>query len=270
MDKDLNNEESVATQDLNKADVVNQQDLNKAGSVDQQNQEEKLADGTDPNKAVKYSELKKATDAKNESDARATDAEEKAAYAQRQLELMQQQALVNANPPQQPKSSMEQAMIDCGVVEDDLYGAAQVQVMNRKDQIDAARVQQQQANFSIQQFVLQHPDISQVVGSVNPVTGQITSMSPELMSLLTKKPHYAGGNLPILYDAVIQERELSKFEKEQVVLNEHQARTGVDSQALPMGGSAAGGGTGGDVQQKMMTREQVLDIERKLANGETV
>jgi len=262
MAKDLNKEESVATQDLKDADTVNQQDLT-ADTVNQQNQDKTLADGTSKNKSVPYAELEKATKAKNE-------AEEQAAYAQRQLELMQQQTLVNANPPQQPKSSMEQALIDCGVTADELYdGETQVKVMNRKDQIDNARFQQQQHNFSLQQFIVQHPDINQVVGSVNPATGQIMTISPELMALLAKKPHYAGATLQIAYDAVIQERALNKFAEKQAALKEHQDRQDIDNKTLPLGGSAAGGSGAGESQNsKLMTQEQVDTIRAKINSGE--
>ncbi len=272
---DLNSAGTVDQQDLKNADVVNQQDLNNdAGSVDQQNQDAKLADGTDADKTVKYSDLKKATDAKNEAEEARKAAEEQAAYSQRQLELMQQQQLVNANPPQRPLSSMEQALADCGVTTDDLYdGANLVKVQNRKDEIDHARLQQQQANFTNQQFIIQHPDINQVVGSVNPTTGQIMSVSPELIALLSKKPHLAGAcvTAEIAYDLVMQERELNKFTKTQASTEEHKNRQEIDNVSQPLGGSAAGGSGAGEINgQRMMTREQVLETERKLEAGEIV
>lgn len=271
---DLNKVGAVAQQDLNKADVVNQQDLDNAGVVDQQKQDDKLADGTDANKDVKYSDLKKATDRANtEAEARKA-AEEQAAYAQRQLELMQQQAVVQANAPQQPLSPMEQALVDCGLTADELYvGENYVKVINRKDQILNANQQQQQIVNANQQFIAQHPDVSQVVGSVNPMTGQIMTCSPELMAILAKKQYLAGActTVQATYDIVLQERKLAEFEKAQASNQEHQNRQEVDSNTLPMGGSAAGGGGTGDPNnQSLMTREQVLAIREKMANGEEI
>lgn len=267
---DLNNAGTVDQQDLNNADLVNQQDLNNdAGSVDQQKQDEKLADGTDANKDVKYSDLKKATERATTAEEARKVAEEQAAYAQRQLELAEQQRLINANP-QQVKSEAEQALEDLGLTSEDLYGENQLKFIERKDQITNSRLQQQQGIRLVQQFVSSHPDINQIVGSVNPATGQIVSPNAEVLALVTKKPYLAGATLEMIYDAVVQERRIAEFEKSQAALKEHRARTGVDNDTLPLGGSAAGGGAAGDVQQNLMTREQTAEIERKLANGEIV
>lgn len=193
------------------------------------------------------------------------EAEEQAAYAQRQLELNQQQAVVSAN---QPKTSAEQALADLGITADDLYGENQLRFIERKDQIDKAQTQQQQAMFSVHQFITQHPDINEVVGSVNPATGLITAPSSELSALVAKKRYLTGATLEMLYESVVQERKLLEFEKSQTVLKEHQKRQGVDNDTLPLGASAAGGVAGGDVQQKLMSRDEVLETERKLTAGE--
>ncbi len=267
MAKDLNSGQSVATQDLKDADVVNQQDLKDAGSVDQQNQDDKLADGTDPNKPVPYSRLKEATDAKNEAEESKKAAEEMATHAQRQLELMQQQQIAQANPPQAPKTSMDQALADCNVAAEDMFGEAMTRVLARKDQIDAAKAQQQQAVSSIQQFIVSHPDLNEVVGSVNPTTGQLVTASAKVYALVAKKPHLAGASLPTLYDAVVQEDKIAEFEKAAAVDKEHQTR--IDNETLPMSGSAAGGSGGsGDVQQQMMSREEQIEARRKVQSGE--
>ena len=270
MAKDLNNEQSVATQDLKDVDVVNQQDLNSAGSVDQQNQDEKLADGTDSNKPVPYSRLKEATDAKNEAEESKKVAEEQAAHAQRQLELIQQQQVANANPVQAPKSSMDQALAECGITADEMYGAEIPRVMQRKDEIDRANLTQQQAVLGVQQFMINHPDINQVVGSVNPATGQIVAPSAEVMALVAKKPYLRQSTTEAIYDAVIESRELAEFKKTQAANEEHLNRQGLDNDLQPLGGSAAGGGGGGDVNQPMMSREQQQEIRRKVEAGETV
>jgi hypothetical protein len=271
-ENDLNTDQPVTDPDLNSAGAVNQQDL-QAQSVDEQNQNV-LADGSDPNKPVPYAKLKTAIEAKNvEADAR-KQAEEKAAYAQRQLELMQAQMTGQQNAPQQnaPRTSMEQAMQDCGATADDLYGEVIVKVMARKDVIDRAMSQQQNVAFANQQFVSTHSDVLQVVGSVNPSTGQVMTPSPELAAIILQKPHLAGActSVQAMYDIVMQERKLSELEKNHAALQQHQTRQGVDTATQPLGGSAAGGGGSGEQTQgqDLMTRAQVDDIERRLAAGE--
>ncbi len=269
---DLNNAGAVDQQDLNKADSVNQQDLNNDGSVDQQEQDGKLADGTDENKTVKYADLKKATDRVAEESKARKAAEEQAAYAQRMLELLQ------ANQPQQTQqqagSTYEQAMIDLGITTDDLYdGANIVKVQNRKAVLDTALQQQQSAFTATKQFVASHSDFTQVVGSVNPTTGFIVAWSQEALSLQQKKPWLAGAfqSAQGAYEAVMQERKLTELETKAAVNQEHLNRQDIDNASLPLGASAAGGGGAGDPQnQRMMTREEVIETERKLANGEEV
>lgn len=270
MAKDLNKEQSVATQDLKDADTVNQQDLT-AGAVNQQNQDDTLADGTDKDKTVKYSEMKKAIDAKNEAEEAKKIAEEQAAHAQRQIEILEQQRLIQANPAQQPKSSMEQALADCNVAAEDMYGEVIPRVMARKDEIDCANQQQQQVAMGVQQFVINHSDINQVVGSVNPSTGQIISPNAEVLALVAKKPYLAGATLEAIYDAVIDARKLSEFEKDQAVNKEHLERQNIDTETQPLGGSAAGSGVGaGDVQQTWLSREKQEEIRKKVESGEAV
>lgn len=264
---DLNNAQVVVEQDLKKADAVNQQDLTAQAVTEQ---DDKLANGTSKSKTIKYSEFEKANRAKQEAEEAKKAAEEQAAHAQRQLELMQQQnALVNPSP-EKPKTPAEQALSEMGITADELYGDALITFQNRKDQIVAQQAQQQQGLAMAQQFIVNHSDINEVVGNVNPATGQIVSPNAELLALLAKKPHLATASLETLYESVMDSRKISEYEKNQAALNEHQARQGIDNETAPLGGSAAGGGAGGDVQQPMMTREQVLEVERKLAAGEAV
>lgn len=263
MAKDVNNTQVVAEEDVNSGQVVTDQGVTEQVAV-AQNQDD-LTDGTDPNKSVPYSRLKEATDAKNEAEESKKAAEEQAAHAQRQLELIQQQQLAQANPPQAPKSSMDQALADCGVTAEEMYGEAIPRVMARKDQIDAANAQQQQGLASVRQFAVNHPDITEVVGSVN-LNGQITAPNAEVLALLQKKPYLAGASLEAIYDSVIQDRKISEFEKAAAVDEEHQTR--IDNETQPLGGSAAGGSGSGDIQQKMMSRTEVLETEAKLENGE--
>ncbi len=260
-ENDLNNTQVVTEQeDLNKADSVDQQDLN-SDSVNQEQQDGKLADGTDANKTVKYSELKKATD-------RAKVAEDQASYAQRQLELLQVSATAR---PEQAGSTFEQALSDLGFTADDYYGENIIKVQNRKSQLDAAAQQQQMSTSANMQFVNSHPDFAQVVGSVNPATGQIISLSQEALILLQKKPYLANASYQAAYDEVLQARKFAEFESKATVNQEHLNRQGADNVSQPLGGSAAGGGGASDPNnQQMMTRDQQLEIRRKVANGEEI
>ncbi len=267
-EEDLNKAQAVTEQDLNKADPVNQQDLNKDGLVGQKEQDDTLADGTDPNKQVPYSKLKEAADGRKA-------AEEQAANTQRQLEILQanMQGQQQATQPKQVNSTYEQAMLDLGLTADDLYGENMIKVQNRKAELDTALQQFQTAHTANQQFITSHPDFTEVVGSVNPTTGQIMSWSKEASALLQKKPYLAGvvNTAQGAYQAILDERKLVEFEKNAAVNQEHLNRQNLDNASQPLGGSAAGSGGAGDPNnQPMMSREQVQEIERKLVAGEII
>lgn len=262
-EEDLNKDQSVTDSDLNNAGSVDQQDL-QAQSVTEGTQEV-LADGTSKDKTVKYSELEKAVK-------RATTAEEARMQAERTLELMQahQQGRQAAAPQNAPKNSMEQAMLEHNVTADELYGDVMVKVIARKDEIDKAASQQQAAALSNLQFISTHPDIGQVVGSVNPATGQLMTASPELMSIVTNNPHLAGacGTVSGAYNVVMQSRRLAELEKNDEANKAHQTRQGVDNATLPLGASAAGGGGSGEPQQQgLLSREQVDQIDADIKAG---
>lgn len=264
---DLNNAQAVTEQDLNSAGSVAQQDLTDQ-SVNDQTQDGKLADGTDENKTVPYAKLKEAADARKI-------AEEATAHAQRELELlqanMQGQQQATQQQTQQPGSTFEQAMQQLGLTDDDLFGENVRKVNILAGQLDAANSQVQNTVNANMQFVNTHPDFSQVVGSVNPSTGQVMSLSQEAMAILQKKPYLANASYEAVYSEVIQARQFKEFETVAAAEKEHLVRAGVDADTLPLGGSAAGGGTGGDNQtQQMMSREAQQEILRKLANNEAV
>ncbi len=263
--KDLNTDQLVADPDLNNADAVDQQGLTDQ-VADGQGQDGKLADGTSKDKTVKYEDMKKATD-------RATAAEEKAAHAERTLELYQANVAGQQQGQQQEvaKTTLDQAMLNCGVTADDMFGEAQVRVFNEKSRLDGIQSQSQQTMNADIQFIASHPDITQVVGSVNPATGQLISMSPEAVTLLQKKPHLAGVSLQVAYNEIIQERKFKEYESKTTVNQEHLNRQNADNSSQPLGGSAAGGGGAGDpASQQMMTREQQNDIRRRAEAGEEI
>ena len=110
-------------------------------------------------------------------------AEENAAYAQRQLEIIQANQQTQQQT-QQAQTTLDQAMINCGVVADDMFGEAQVRVLNEKSRLDGILMQQVQGQNANLQFINSHSDFSQVVGSVNLATGQIIAWSNEALTLL--------------------------------------------------------------------------------------
>lgn len=268
--QDLNSGGSVATQDLKDAGTVNQQDLNQSVTGEQ---DEILADGSKKSdKTVKYEEFEKANAAKKEAEEARVVAEQKLAQA---VQLQQQTTLQQqAGQAPQPSSTYELAMQQLGLTADDLYdGNNQLKVQKLKAELDTA-LQQQQATFATnQQFMASHPDFTQVVGNVDPATGRITAWSSEALLLQQKKPHLAASfqSAQGAYELVMAERRLAELEKNDAANKEHLQRQGVDTNIAPLGGSAAGGGGAGDPHgQQVLTREQLLEIRRKVANGEQV
>lgn len=258
-DNDLNNDQSVTDQGL-QADPANQQDLNTADSVDQQSQET-LADGDNKaEKTVKYSEFEKANN-------RAKAAEEQTAHAQRTMELMQQNAVAPSQTT--PMTAGQQALKDLNLTEDELYGPNVVAYTDRKDQILAAQNQQSNALNATRQFAMAHPDINEVVGSVNPSTGQITQVSSELLAILNTKPYLreACTTLENAYQIVMDNRPTKAEPTPEEIQAEAQRK--VDLATAPLGGSAAGGSGGGGTHQGqgLLSREQVRQTELDIAAG---
>jgi len=264
MTEDLNTVQSVTEPDL-EAEVVVQPDLNTdADSVDQQNQDV-LADGTTPDKTVKYSELQKQVEARKA-------AEEQAAFAQRQLELMaQQQQFHQAQQPAARLTNEEQALQDLNLSADDLYGSNIVEYTKRLNQINYAQYQQSQEVAATQQFIASHPDVGQAVGSINPATGQLVNVSPELAAILTKKPYLIGAcnTLSNAYQVVLDERRLANVDTQTTEQKAANIQRKVDVATAPLGGSAAGGGGGNGSSQgtAMLSREQVAQIDADIAAG---
>ena len=265
--KDLNNSQSVAGSDLNNTQSVAVQDLTQPVTG---TQDEILKDGSKKSeKTVKYEEFEK-------SNTRAKVAEEALLVERQKLAQAIQLQQQTAQTPQvaqvpQPNSTYELAMQQLGLGDEDLYGENIRKVNVRTAELDAT-VQQQQNIFSAnQQFIASHPDFTQVVGSVNHATGQVVSMSQEALILLQKKPYLANASYQSVYDEIQASRKFVELEKVAAASKEHLARQGVNTETDPLGGSAAGGGGAGDTNnQQMMTREQVLDIRKRQANGEQV
>ncbi len=269
MAKDVNNTQVVTEQDVNNTQVVTEQGV-KEQPANAQTQDGNLADGTDSNKPVPYSRFKEEADAKKAAEEAQIAAEELAATAQRQLELVQMQKLADANPVQ-PKTSAEQALANLGLTADGLFGEDIVRFTAEKDRIDAVNAQQQQAVQGVQQFVINHSDINDVVGSVNPANGQIVAPNAEVLALVAKKPYLRQSTTEAIYDAVLNARKLAEFEKVAAVAKEHLDRQDIDTETQPLGGSAAGAGAAGDVQhQAWLSREQQQEIRRKVEAGEAL
>lgn len=265
---DLNTEQSVTAPDLKDAGSVAQQDLTDQSVTDQNQDVETLADGTKTDKTIKYSEFEKVNKKNKEL-------EERIMLSERDRDLlqanMQGQQQATQQTQQQPASTYEQAMQELDLTVDDLYGENILKVNARKDQLDAAKNQYNQTITANQTFVNSHSDFSQVVGSVNPATGAIPMPSKEAAAILQKKPYLANASYEAVYNEIIQERQFTEFQNIAAAEKEHLIRAGVEAGTLPLGGSAAGGGTGGDNQTpQMLSREAQQEILRKLANGETV
>ena len=255
---DLNTDQVVTDPDLNSADVVDQQGLADQVADDQ------LADGTTKDKTVKYEELEKAVQGRKA-------AEEQAAYAQRQLDLMQQNAQANQQSPVQaiPTDPMEIALKEMGLEPDDLYGENILKVQKRAKQIENVQSQQMHIATSTQQFAASNPDLNEVVGSVNLATGQIVAPSAELLALVAQKPYLANASTPDIYKAMLHERQFIEMTKKTEVSQEFLNRQKADTATQPLAGSAAGGGgSGSQGSQKLLTREQYAENERKIAAGE--
>lgn len=257
--KDLNTSQSVADSDLTASGQG--EDLNASG------QGETLADGDDKDKkVVKYVEFEKTNKAK-------------IAAEQEVVNLTQQMQILSANQQQQTapvqtqtQTIYDQARVDCGLQDEEYMTETQRgQVIQRTIEIQNAAQQQQQQAVSNQRFVQEHADYGEVVGKQ---IGNNFQMSPELLKIITEKPHLANAiyaSNESAYKIVMEERELAKLQKTAASNQEHLARQGIDDNTNPLGGSAAGGGGAGDPSnQQIMSREQVLEIRQKLANDEQV
>lgn len=258
---DLNTNQSVTDSDLNNAQPVTEPDLNAPG----QGEGELLADGSDKNKKVPYSEMEKAIN------------ERKA--AEEQLELLRSQmALINANQqqqpqqqPQQPVSVYEQAKADLGLTGEEYIDEAQRgKIYARINEITQLQNQQTAAAFSNQQFEASHPDFGNVVGLRNPSNGQIQPTA-EIRKILTEKPHLipaAYASSQGAYEIVIQQRKLDELQKQNTAQEEHLKQQGIDTKLAPVSGAAATGGALSAKTAGAITAEQQAENERKVAAGE--
>lgn len=263
MENDVNNAQVVTEEGVNSGQVADDQGVTESTT---QNAEETAQN---QEQAVPYDRFKEVNEQKKL-------AEEQVMQAQRDNDILrgQMQGMTQQAQPVQPKSTYEQAMADCGVTVDDLYdGNNMVKVQNRKSELDAQNMQLQQNVMADRQFMMSHPDYNEVVGSVNPTTGQLMTASRELQDLLSKKPYLAGActSAQGAYEIVIRERQIAKLQETQQASQEHLNRQNVDNATQPMGASAAGGGTtSASIQGGMMSREKVEEIEQKLARGERI
>lgn len=256
---DLNTNQSVAGSGLTDQPATGQ-DLNQLVT-------EKLADGDDKDtKTVKYTEFEKANKAK-------VAAEEETRLMREHMAIMTaNQQPVTPVQTQQPLTVYDQARNDLGLGDEEYMTEDQRgQVIQRTIEIQNATVNQQRQAQVNQQFIQSHPDYGEVVGRQ---MGNNFQLSPELLKIITDKPHLANAaysNSQSAYQVVMDERKLAELEKSAITNQEHLERQGIDNETGPLGGSAAGGGAAGDPNnQQMMSREQVKEIRRKLANDEAI
>jgi hypothetical protein len=182
----------------------------------------------------------------------------------------QQQTVQPTQVASPPVTVYDQARTDLGLGEEEYLTESQRgQVIQRTIEIQNAAQQEQARVVSNQQFIQTHADYGEVVGRQ---LGNNFQLAPELLKILTEKPHLANAaysNAQSAYQIVMDERKLKELEKTATANQEHLARQGVDNETDPLGGSAAGGGGSGDPNnRKIMSREQVLEIRAKLDNDE--
>ena len=256
--KDLNTNQSVADSGL-KEQPATAQDLTNQSVTDEQ--AKTLADGTASDKPVSYDEFKKANDAKNA-------AEEQTRLLQGQMQILQ----ANQQPVQQvqPKTTLDQAMVELGVTADELYGESMINVMNRKAELDTLQSHQNNSHYANQQFESTHQDFTSVVGLRNPVTG-VVQPSAEILKILTEKPYLtttAHASSQGAYEIVMQERELAKLKEQNNVNQEHLKQQGIDNKTSVVSGAAAGGGAISNKTTGAITVEQQLENERLVELGQ--
>ena len=110
------------------------------------------------------------------------------------VQLKDQMAIYAANtraaqPPAQPQKSLyEQAADELGLKDEEfLTKEQQIKILTRVDEV---RSLQYNTIAVQQQFLNQHPDFAEVVGTGNPVTGTFKP-SPALQRIIDKKPQIA-------------------------------------------------------------------------------
>lgn len=262
--KDLNKSQSVAEADLNKSQSVAGTDLSASGQGDEPG---KLADGTDENKTVPYSEMKKAIDAKKA-------AEE--LLAKQTQEHQTQMAILQANQQPvtqtqtQPLSDYDQAKADLGLANEEYVDESQrSKIHSRMTEIMNARSQQTNAALSNQQFELSHPDFGSVVGLRNPINGAIQPTA-EIQKILTEKPYLtvtAFASSQGAYEIVMNERKLNELTQQNTVQEEHLKQQGIETKLAPISGAAAAGGAV-NAQAGTVTLQQQEQMEERVASGE--
>ena len=260
--KDLNNASLVTGQDLKKDQSVAGQDLNVSG----QDESGKLADGTDENKTVPYTELKKAIE------------ERKAAEEQLQRQEQEHQtrmAILQANQQSaqtqtQPLSDYDQAKANLGLASEEYLDEGQrSSVHTEMTKIINVRGRQSAAALTNQQFEINHSDFGSVVGLRNSLTGAIQPTA-EILKILTEKPYLtaaAYASSQGAYEIVMQQREIDKLQQQNTVQEEHLKQQGIDTKLNPVSGAAAAGG-GIAAQTGKVTLQQQQEMEERVAAGE--
>lgn len=196
-------------------------------------------------------------------------AEQEAQLARDQMALLQANQQVQTQQVQQPTSTYERALQDCGF-RDEVYLSQeqQIKVNARKDQLDATNLQQQQSAIANQQFVQSHSDYGAAVGQNNMVTGQFM-VSAELQKILMEKPHLRGSCLTSegAYKVVMEQRELAKLT---TTSQQQQTQQQIDTKLSPMSPAAAGGGavdrTVGQITENS-TAEDIRKVQEQVRAG---
>lgn len=210
---------------------------------------------------VPYSRFKEVNEQKKVAEDAKVLAEQQAQQARDQLALVQ--ANQNTVQTQQPVSTYEQALLDCGLKgQEYLTQEEQIKLNARQEQINAARTQQQQQAFADQQFAQTHSDFGTAVGQLNLVTGQFMATA-ELQKILMEKPHLRAScsTAQGAYAVVMQERQLAELSKTTETLKQQQTQQNVETITGPMSSIAVGGGAVNSTKGEITEKSSVKEIE---------
>lgn len=179
--------------------------------------------------------------------AKALDEVSKRQGVEEELRRVNEQLLIQANPPQTPEApkGVFDGMED---YENPTVGQIrQSQVENRQNQ--AEQTQRLLMGLQYQNFTNANPDYSEIVGTVGP-TGRLECAEP-LNELMKDIPTMRGlanvlavnpAAAPYAYAMVKQHKELKELKAQQTANTEHQAQVGVDNTLAPLSPAAVGGG----------------------------
>ena len=179
-----------------------------------------------------------------------------------QMNLLQANQPVQPQLPTQPKTLFEQCAERLG------FGDGSYLTGEQHGQVLQLMIQVQGNVATTQNYIQNHPDFIQVAGAINQ-QGQIMP-SAELQKILTEKPQLRSlaSSPQGAYELVMQEREVAKLKAENEIQAEHLKQQGIDTTLAPVSGAAATTGAVSSKAPAVITPEQQVEMEEKVARGE--